>query len=48
MLNNVSFDYDDFNEAYASAEKNADKDDLILVFGSFFLVSEYLARLKHT
>ena len=38
----VSFDFADFSETLAAARNNAEKNDLILVFGSFFLVSEYL------
>lgn len=46
ILDNVSFDHNNFSEAYSAAEKNAKKGDLILIFGSFFLVSEYLAKFK--
>jgi len=43
----VHFGFKDFSQAYASAEKEAIEGDLILVFGSFFLVSEYLgSRLE--
>lgn len=42
-LNNVNFDFSNFSEAYNAAEKSAEDGDLILIFGSFFLVSEYLA-----
>lgn len=43
-LENVNFGYKDFSEAYTAAENDAKKGDLILIFGSFFLVSEYLAK----
>ena len=43
-LSNVSFGYKDFSEAYDAAKKNAEHGDLILIFGSFFLVSEYLEK----
>lgn len=41
-LTEVNFGFKDFSEAYMAAEKSAEEGDLILVFGSFFLVSEYL------
>lgn len=43
-LDNVSFGYEDFSEAYNAAIKNAADGDLIVIFGSFFLVSEYLEK----
>lgn len=43
-LDNVTFGYKSFSESYLAAEKNALAGDLIVVFGSFFLVSEYLLR----
>lgn len=45
-LSNVAFAYKDFSEAFSAAEKNAKNGDLILIFGSFFLVSEYLAKIE--
>jgi dihydrofolate synthase/folylpolyglutamate synthase len=36
--------FKDFSEAFAAAQTGAGQDDLIVVFGSFFLVSEYLSR----
>jgi dihydrofolate synthase/folylpolyglutamate synthase len=45
-IDNVSFGYDCFTDAYTSAKQRAEKGDLILVFGSFFLVSEYLAAFQ--
>lgn len=41
-VNNVSKGFSNFSEAFNAAEKNAEANDLILIFGSFFLVSEYL------
>ena len=43
-IENTNFGYKDFSEAYQAVEKNTEKGDLILVFGSFFLVSEYLEK----
>ena len=47
-VRNVMGDLADFHEAVAMAKANAnaDRGDLILVFGSFFLVSEYLAEFE--
>jgi dihydrofolate synthase/folylpolyglutamate synthase len=42
-IHSISMGFSDFSEAFLSARNNATKGDLILVFGSFFLVSEYLA-----
>ena len=41
---NVNFGFSDYNEAFQAAQANAGQEDLILVFGSFFLVSAYLAK----
>lgn len=41
---NVSFDCTNLSDAVRAARKSAAKGDLILVFGSFFLVSEYLSE----
>jgi len=46
-LDNVTFGYKDFSETYAAAEEKAEGSDLILVFGSFYLVSEYLAKFEN-
>jgi dihydrofolate synthase / folylpolyglutamate synthase len=43
---NVSFDYTAFVGAFAAAKKQCQKGDLLLVFGSFFLVSECLIELE--
>jgi len=45
-VENVSFGYKDFSETYSAVEKHTEKGDLILIFGSFFLVSEYLEKNK--
>lgn len=42
-IHQVMMDFDSFSGAFAAAKQNAQKNDLILIFGSFFLVSEYLA-----
>lgn len=42
----VNFGFSDFNHAFAAARKRAKPGDLLLVFGSFFLVSEYLTGLN--
>ncbi|NOQ35306.1 MAG: bifunctional tetrahydrofolate synthase/dihydrofolate synthase [Methylococcaceae bacterium] len=46
-LNNTMFGFQNLSEAVAAAKKNAKKDELILIFGSFFLVSEYLTEFKN-
>jgi len=46
-VENVTFGYKDFTETYAAAEENSEGSDLILIFGSFYLVSEYLAKLEN-
>jgi dihydrofolate synthase / folylpolyglutamate synthase len=38
--------FENFTQAFAAAKNQANHDDLILVFGSFFLVSECLSQLK--
>lgn len=45
-VNNVNFGYDSFSESYMAAKQNADRGDLIVIFGSFFLVAEYLGLNK--
>ncbi len=45
-LNNITLGCNSFSNAYKAAEKNAESGDLILIFGSFFLVSEYLAQIE--
>ena len=47
-LENVSFKNKDFSQAYLEAESKAKAGDLILIFGSFYLVSEYLAKASNS
>ncbi|MDQ7090376.1 MAG: bifunctional tetrahydrofolate synthase/dihydrofolate synthase [Methylococcales bacterium] len=46
-ITNVAFGFQHFKEALAAAKKNAHKDELILIFGSFFLVSDYLTEFEN-
>ncbi len=43
-INCVHTGFSDFSAAFLAARKQAQPDELILIFGSFFLVSEYLAK----
>lgn len=43
-VENVRFDFNNLAEAVVAVNNHAVKGDLILVFGSFFLVSEYLSE----
>ncbi|MBM4207611.1 MAG: bifunctional tetrahydrofolate synthase/dihydrofolate synthase [Gammaproteobacteria bacterium] len=43
---NVSFGYTGFTDAFAAAKQQAAPGDLVLVFGSFFLVSDCLAEFQ--
>jgi dihydrofolate synthase / folylpolyglutamate synthase len=43
---NVSFGFTDFAKAYQAAKNHAQQGDLLLVFGSFLLVSDCLINLK--
>ncbi len=45
-INKVDFGFGGFAETYAAAKKNVQNGDLILVFGSFFLVAEFLATIE--
>ncbi len=45
-MDNVSFGYTGFVDAFAAAKKQALAGDLLLVFGSFFLVSDCLAEFQ--
>jgi dihydrofolate synthase/folylpolyglutamate synthase len=45
-VDNVTFGFSSFEATFIAAQANAVQEDLILVFGSFFLVSEFLAGLK--
>ena len=43
-INNVHAGFSDFSAAFRAAQHNARPSELILIFGSFFLVSEYLSK----
>lgn len=45
---NVSYGYTGFADAFAAAKQQASPGDLILVFGSFFLVSDCLAEFQQS
>ncbi len=45
-IDNVHDDYADFSAAFEGARHNALPGELILIFGSFFLVSEYLSQFS--
>ncbi|MGZ0079770.1 bifunctional tetrahydrofolate synthase/dihydrofolate synthase [Methylomonas sp. YC3] len=45
-LDNVRSGFTDFTEAFQAARQNTGQDDLLLIFGSFFLVSEYLSKFS--
>lgn len=42
----VHHGFSDAAEAFARVHRNAENESIILVFGSFFLVAEYLARIE--
>jgi dihydrofolate synthase / folylpolyglutamate synthase len=42
----VSFGFSGFAQAYEAAKKQSQKGDLLLVFGSFFLVSDCLNEFE--
>jgi dihydrofolate synthase/folylpolyglutamate synthase len=42
----VSFGFTDFAHAYQAAKNQSQQGDLLLVFGSFLLVSDCLINLK--
>lgn len=46
FMDNVVFGFSGFRQAYSAAKNQAGPNDLILVFGSFFLVSECLAEFE--
>ena len=46
-VSRVSFGFADFTEAFAAAKNQSNKGDLLLVFGSFFLVSECLVEFEN-
>ncbi len=43
-LENASFGYRSFSESFQAAQESAEVGDLIVVFGSFYLVAEYFLR----
>ena len=45
-IENVHFGFSGFMDAYKAAHDRADSEDLLVVFGSFFLVSDCLAELE--
>lgn len=45
-VDNVSFGFAGFSEAFDAARKQSQEGDLLLVFGSFFLVSDCLAEFE--
>ncbi|AMK78879.1 MULTISPECIES: bifunctional tetrahydrofolate synthase/dihydrofolate synthase [Methylomonas] len=45
-LDNVRSGFADFTEAFQAARQNTGQDELLLIFGSFFLVSEYLSKFS--
>ncbi|MDD5579003.1 MAG: bifunctional tetrahydrofolate synthase/dihydrofolate synthase [Methylobacter sp.] len=45
-VRNIFFGFAGFSEAFDAARKQSQEGDLLLVFGSFFLVSEYLAEFE--
>ena len=46
-ISNVVYEFQDFKATFTAAKQNAKKDELILIFGSFFLVSEYLTEFEN-
>jgi dihydrofolate synthase/folylpolyglutamate synthase len=44
QINSVNAGFTDFSSAFNAAKSNALQGELILIFGSFFLVSEYLTK----
>ena len=45
-VSNVSFGFSGFAEAFSAAKNQSQKGDLLLVFGSFFLVSDCLSEFE--
>lgn len=45
-VRNVHSGFADFTAAFQTARQNAAEDELLLIFGSFFLVSEYLSKFS--
>jgi len=46
-VTNVSFGFANFTEAFSAAKNRSQHGDLLLVFGSFFLVSECLVEFEN-
>jgi len=46
-VSKVSFGFADFTEAFSAAKNQSQEGDLLLVFGSFFLVSECLVEFEN-
>ena len=46
-VGSVENEFSNCGEAFARAHRNGENGDLILIFGSFFLVAEYLAHNTH-
>jgi dihydrofolate synthase/folylpolyglutamate synthase len=46
-VSKVSFGHAGFSEAFAAAKSQSGEGDLLLVFGSFFLVSECLVEFEN-
>lgn len=46
-VSRVSFGFDSFTDAFSAAKNQSHKGDLLLVFGSFFLVSECLVEFEN-
>ncbi len=46
-MHNIAVGFENFKQAFFAAKNNAQADELILIFGSFFLVSEYLTEFKN-
>ncbi|MGD0959243.1 MAG: bifunctional tetrahydrofolate synthase/dihydrofolate synthase [Methylomonas sp.] len=45
-INSVNAGFPDFSSAFNAARNNASSGELILIFGSFFLVSEFLSKFS--
>jgi dihydrofolate synthase/folylpolyglutamate synthase len=46
-VSKISFGFAGFTEAFSAAKNQSQEGDLLLVFGSFFLVSEYLIEFEN-
>ena len=43
-IENVYSGFTDFDETWVAVQDNSQREDLIVIFGSFFLVSEFLSK----